>query len=125
MSTWSCCCRQRRLYRVRAFVTIEIGAKNEVLDPVYPLPSLPSRSKTLFYRKLPIEELGGTDHLAYLLAPSSPATCHLTRKSTCASRKLLLSWRLWENNQLALNTKLKVFHAHVLSTLFYASESWT
>ena len=38
---------------MRAFVTIEIGAKNEVLDPVYPLPSLPSWSKPLSYRKLP------------------------------------------------------------------------
>ena len=39
---------------MRALVTIEIGAKNEVLDPVYPLPCLPSWSKPLSYRKLPI-----------------------------------------------------------------------
>ena len=37
----------------RAFVMIEIGAKNEVFDPVYPLSCLPSWSKPLSYRKLP------------------------------------------------------------------------
>ena len=41
------------LARVCSFVTIEIGAKSKLLDPVYSLPSLPSRSKTLSYRKLP------------------------------------------------------------------------
>ena len=51
---WSWCSRQRRPHCVRAFVTIEVGAKNEVLDPVYPLPCLPSWSKPLSYRKLPI-----------------------------------------------------------------------
>ena len=45
---------KRRPYRVRVFVKIEIGAKNQLLDPVYPLPSRPLRSKTLSYRKLPI-----------------------------------------------------------------------
>ena len=41
---------------MRAFVTLEIGAKNRVLDSVYPLLSLPSRSKssTYSYRKLHI-----------------------------------------------------------------------
>ena len=50
--SWSWCSRQRRPYRVRALVTIEIGAKNGVLDPVYPLSCLPSWSKPLSYRKL-------------------------------------------------------------------------
>ena len=40
---------------MRAFVTIEIGAKNEVLDPVYQLSCLPSWSKPLSYRKFPID----------------------------------------------------------------------
>ena len=53
LSVWSWCSRQRRPHCVRAFVTIEIGAKNEVLDPVYPLPCLLSWSKPLSYRKLP------------------------------------------------------------------------
>ena len=35
-----------------ALVKIEIGAKNEGIDPVYPLPYLPSLSKPLSYRKL-------------------------------------------------------------------------
>ena len=47
--TWSCCSRQRRPHRVREFVTIESGAKNEVLDPVCPPPCLPSWSKPLSY----------------------------------------------------------------------------
>ena len=61
---WSCCSRQRSPHdriRVRAFVTIEIGAKNEVLDPVYPLPCLPSWSKPLSYRKLPNETMAGVN----------------------------------------------------------------
>ena len=58
MCAWLCCSRQkprRRPHRVRAraFVTIETPAKSEVLDPVYPLPSLPSRNKPLPDRKLP------------------------------------------------------------------------
>ena len=32
---------------------------------------------------------------------------------------------MWENHQLTLNTKLKVYQACVLSTLLYGSESWT
>ena len=36
-----------------------------------------------------------------------------------------LSKRVWENHQLTLNTKLKVYQASVLSTLLYGSESWT
>ena len=51
--SWSWCSRQRRSYRVRALVKIETGAKNEVLDPVYPLSCLPSWSRPLSYRKLP------------------------------------------------------------------------
>ena len=35
----------------RIRITIEIGAKNEVLDPVYPLPCLPSWRKPLSYLK--------------------------------------------------------------------------
>ena len=51
--SWSWYSRQRRPYRVRALVTIEIGAKIEVLDLVYPPSCLPSWSKPLSYRKLP------------------------------------------------------------------------
>ena len=36
-----------------------------------------------------------------------------------------LSKRIWENHQLTLNTKLKVYQACVLSTLLYGSESCT
>ena len=36
-----------------------------------------------------------------------------------------LSKRVWENHQLTLNTKHKVYQASVLSTLLYGSESWT
>ena len=36
-----------------------------------------------------------------------------------------LNKRVWSNNQLTENTKLKVYQACVLSTLLYSSESWT
>ena len=36
-----------------------------------------------------------------------------------------LSKRVWGNNQLTQNTKLKVYQACVLSSLLYGSESWT
>ena len=36
-----------------------------------------------------------------------------------------LSERVWENHQLTLKTKLKVYQACVLSTLLYGIESWT
>ena len=32
---------------------------------------------------------------------------------------------MWERRGLSLNTKLKVYHAVVLTTLLYASETWT
>ena len=36
-----------------------------------------------------------------------------------------LSKRVWENKALTLNTKIRVYHACVLSTLLYSSECWT
>ena len=36
-----------------------------------------------------------------------------------------LSRRVWTNNMLTINTKITVYKACVLSTLLYASESWT
>jgi len=36
-----------------------------------------------------------------------------------------LSQRVWNNSMLTLNTKIAVYRACVLSTLLYASESWT
>ena len=56
---------------VRAFVTIEIGAKNEVLDPVYPLPCLPSWSKPLSYRKLPNNVQNLTYHCSVFSSSAS------------------------------------------------------
>ncbi|XP_077863023.1 uncharacterized protein LOC144345463 [Saccoglossus kowalevskii] len=35
-----------------------------------------------------------------------------------------LTKRVWENKILTLSTKLKVYHACVLSTLLYSSETW-
>ena len=35
-----------------------------------------------------------------------------------------LSKRVWENNALSVNTKIRVYHACVLSTLLYSSECW-
>lgn len=36
-----------------------------------------------------------------------------------------LSKRVWNNSMLTMNTKISVYHACVLSTLMYASETWT
>ena len=36
-----------------------------------------------------------------------------------------LSKRVWENKKLTISTKVKVYHACVLSTLLYGSEAWT
>jgi len=36
-----------------------------------------------------------------------------------------LTKRVWENRNLTLNTKLKVYQACILSTLLYGSETWT
>ena len=36
-----------------------------------------------------------------------------------------LQKRVWENKNLTLNTKMKVYQACVLSTLLYGSETWT
>lgn len=35
-----------------------------------------------------------------------------------------LSKRVWENKKLTINTKVKVYHSCVLSTLLYGSEAW-
>lgn len=47
------------------------------------------------------------------------------RLAKAASVMAGLSKRVWSNNQLTLNTKLKVYQACVLSTLLYGSEAWT
>jgi hypothetical protein len=44
------------------------------------------------------------------------------KASTTLSR---LSQRVWNNSKLTLNTKISVYRACVLSTLLYASETWT
>ena len=36
-----------------------------------------------------------------------------------------LNTRVWNNKNLTLKTKIKVYHACVLSTLLYGSETWT
>ena len=36
-----------------------------------------------------------------------------------------LKKRVWSNNQLTLNMKLKVYQACVFSTLLYSAENWT
>ena len=36
-----------------------------------------------------------------------------------------LTKRVWDNTMLALNTKMRVYQACVLSTLLYGSETWT
>ena len=83
--SWSWCSRQRRPYRERALVTIEIGAKNGVLDPVCPLSYLPSWSKPLSYRKLPniaFIPLSVVTAVTALLMPPLSAVTDVTLVST-------------------------------------------
>ena len=60
---------------------------------------------------------------AALIAHTEEGLQHLINRFAHALSKL--SKRVWENSQLTLNTKLKVYQARVLSTLLYGSESWT
>ncbi|KAI8519654.1 hypothetical protein Bbelb_029110 [Branchiostoma belcheri] len=48
-----------------------------------------------------------------------------TRIGKAASVMSKLNKRVWENRNLTMNTKLKVYQACVLSTLLYGSETWT
>jgi len=48
-----------------------------------------------------------------------------TRIAKAAAVMAKLSKRVWENSQLTVNTKLRVYRACVLSTLLYSSECWT
>ena len=75
------------------------------------------------------ELLEVTDHFTYL---GSTITSNLSldaeidkRIAKAAAVMAQLSKRVWGNNQLTLNTKLKVYQACVLSSLLYGSESWT
>ena len=75
------------------------------------------------------EVLEVTCHFTYL---GSTITSNLSldaeidkRIAKAAAVMAQLSKRVWGNNQLTLNTKLKVYQACVLSSLPYGSESWT
>ena len=48
-----------------------------------------------------------------------------TRIGRAATSMARLAKRVWDNSMLTMNTKMKVYQACVLSTLLYASESWT
>lgn len=47
------------------------------------------------------------------------------RIGKAAATMAKLSKRVWENNKLTENTKMRVYQACVLSTLLYGSETWT
>lgn len=74
------------------------------------------------------EVLAVTDQFTYL---GSTITSNLSldreidkRIAKNAGVLAKLSKRVWDNNQLTLNTKLKVYRACVLSIQLYGSESW-
>ena len=48
-----------------------------------------------------------------------------TRLGKVATSFGRLSKRVWSNNSLTLHTKLKVYHACVLSIVLYGAETWT
>lgn len=49
----------------------------------------------------------------------------IIRIAKAASFMPQLNERVWRNNHRAVNTKLSVYHACVLSFLLYGSEAWT
>ena len=75
------------------------------------------------------EVLGVTNHFTYLwstvtsnLSLDTEIDKQIAKAAAVLSK---LSKRVWKNNQLTLNTKLKDYQACVLSTLLYGSASWT
>ena len=75
------------------------------------------------------EVLEVTDQFTYL---GSTVTSNLSmdtelskRIAKAAAVMSQLNQKVWNNNMLSQNTKLKVYQACVLSTLLYGSESWT
>lgn len=73
--------------------------------------------------------LENTDHFKYL---GSTITSHLsldkeidTRIAKAVAISSKLSMKVWDNNNISLNTKLRVYQACVLNTLLYSSETWT
>ena len=56
------------------------------------------------------------------LSLDSDLDVRIGKASTTMAR---LSKRVWSNKKLTINTKIAVYRACVLSTLLYASESWT
>ena len=71
------------------------------------------------------EVLEVTDHFTYL---GSTVTKNLSLDKRIGKAAVVMSKlikRVWDNNQLTQNTKIKVYLACVLSTLLYSSESWT
>ena len=75
------------------------------------------------------EELEVTDHFTYLgstVANNLSLDAEISKRIAKATAVMgKLNKRVWSNNQLTENTKLKVYQACVLSTLLYSSESWT
>ena len=75
------------------------------------------------------EELEVTVHFTYLgstVADNLSLDTEISKRIAKAAAVMgKLNKRVWGNNQLTENTKLKVYQACVLSTLLYSSESWT
>ena len=111
--SWSWFSRQRRPYRVRALVMIEIGAKIEVLDLVYPPSCLPSWSNPLSYRKLPIKRYVKEQQRQHFLKTISVEPCFVY---DCMIT-------LWAINTLVRHTvtfrQLKYFSLTYFVTVYY------
>ena len=81
-------------------------------------------ASTTRYSRSPITSL--TMYLGSTVTSNLSLDTGIDKRITKATAVLSkLSKRAWNNNQLTLNTKLKVYQACVLSTLLYVSESWT
>jgi hypothetical protein len=74
-------------------------------------------------------QLEAVEHFTYLgsaitnnLSLDSELDARIGKASATLAR---LSQRVWKNKKLTINTKIAVYRACVLSTLLYASETWT
>ena len=73
-----------------------------------------------------LEVVGEFTYLGSTIAANLSLDSELNRRIGRASSTFAkLSHKVWENSKLSIKTKIDVYKACVLSTLLYASETWT
>ena len=81
---------------------------------------------TIFIDSKALDEAENFTYLGSIISNNLSLNTKLHRRIAKASAVMSkLKKRVWSNNQLTLNTKLKVYQACVLRTVLYSAESWT